>query len=87
MNEINFEFSFKRLEQIVDKINSGTAPLDEMLRLYEEADGLIVHCQKKLSSAEEKIEILLKTRENKIALDSQGEPMRQPLENLEVATY
>lgn len=75
MTDTNFEQSFKRLEQIVDKINEGATPLEEILKLYEEADGLIASCQKKLSQAEEKIEILIKNRENKISLNEKNQPI------------
>jgi len=78
MSDSNFEEAFKRLEQIVDKINEGATQLDETLKLYEEADGLITLCQKKLAHAEEKIEILIKSRDNKICLNEEKRPMVEP---------
>jgi exodeoxyribonuclease VII small subunit len=78
MTNNNFEESFKRLEQIVDKINEGTISLDDTLKLYEEADALITSCQKKLSQAEEKIEILIKSRDNKICLNEENRPLMEP---------
>lgn len=57
-----FETAYERLEEILEKMNSEQVALDEALSLYEEADHLIVSCQKKLAAAEQKIEILVKNR-------------------------
>jgi len=76
---MSFEKSFERLEQIVNKINQGSVPLDETLTLYEEADTLIKSCQGKLSQAEEKIETLVKNRENKLLLDEDNQPITETL--------
>ena len=45
---MKFEEAYRRLEEILEKMNSGKASLDDSLKLYEEADKLIVTCQKKL---------------------------------------
>ena len=60
--EISFEASFSRLEEILEKMNAGSVSLDESLKLFEEADKLINACSKKLNDAERKIEILIKNR-------------------------
>lgn len=70
MSEPTFESSLQRLEQILEKMNSGAVPLEESLKLYEEADQLIAACSKKLNDAEKKIEVLIKNRS--------GEPTLQP---------
>ncbi len=56
---MKFEKAFSRLEEILEKMNSGNVPLDDSLKLYEEADTLIKSCTKQLSDAEEKIETLM----------------------------
>lgn len=56
---MKFEKAFSRLEEILEKMNSGNVPLDDSLKLYEEADSLIKSCTKQLSEAEEKIETLM----------------------------
>jgi exodeoxyribonuclease VII small subunit len=73
----SFEEAYARLEQILEKMNSGKVSLDDSLKLYEEADILIASCQKKLTQAERKIEILIKNRSGEIALDETGTPMTQ----------
>jgi len=76
--KVRFEEAFSRLEIILEKLNSGAVSLDESVTLYEEADGLIVSCQKQLSEAEKKIERLVKEREGTIQLDSEGNPKTEP---------
>lgn len=60
--ESSYEACFARLEEILEKMNSGSISLDESLKLYEEADRLISSCTKRLNDAERKIEILIKNR-------------------------
>lgn len=58
-----FETAYTRLEQILEKIQSGQVPLEESLKLYEEANTLIQWCSKTLGDAEKKVEVLIKNRE------------------------
>jgi len=67
-----FEEAYERLEAILEKMNHEQVSLDEALALYEEADTLIGSCQKRLSEAEQKIEILLKNRDSQLLLDKEG---------------
>ena len=64
-----FESAFERLEQILEKMNTGKTPLDESLKLFEEADQLIRLCSQRLTSAEQKVETLIKNRTNELVLD------------------
>jgi exodeoxyribonuclease VII small subunit len=73
----NFERSFARLEEILDRMNGGNVSLDESLSLYEEADRLLVSCGKKLKTAETRIEMLIKKRDGELALSEEGEPLRE----------
>lgn len=76
--ELSFEASFHRLEEILEKMNSGAVSLDESLKLYEEADRLITLCSKRLNEAERKIEILIKNRNNgDLVLGSDQKPSTQ----------
>lgn len=72
--EIPFEKAFSRLEKILEKMNAGDVSLDESLRLYEEADGLIGICQKRLTEAERRVEKLTKDAQGNIQLDEEGKP-------------
>ena len=79
MNEkdLSFEASFARLEEILEKMNSGSISLDESLKLYEEADRLIQNCQKKMGSAERRIEMLVKNRNGEVMVDEDQKPLTQ----------
>jgi exodeoxyribonuclease VII small subunit len=72
--ELSFEESVKRLEEILEKMNSGKITLDESLQLFEEADKLITTCNKRLHDAEQKIEVLIKNRQGDISLDEDQSP-------------
>jgi len=76
-SDVCFETAFSRLEQILDKMNSGSVSLDESLKLYEEADKLIISCSKKLNEAEKKIEILIKNRNGELLQGPDQRPMTQ----------
>jgi exodeoxyribonuclease VII small subunit len=75
--ELSFETAFSRLEEILEKMNSGTVSLDESLKLYEEADKLISVSQKRLTDAERKIEQLVKNRNGEVILSADQKPSTQ----------
>ena len=55
-----FERSMKRLEEIVEKLESGSVPLDNAMELYEEGVNISKQCLEKLSQAELKLKKLSK---------------------------
>ena len=59
-DKITFEQALSRLEEIVRAMESGTAPLDKSLSLFEEGVGLVKFCTKELDAAEQKVKILQK---------------------------
>ncbi|HEY4831937.1 MAG TPA: exodeoxyribonuclease VII small subunit [Waddliaceae bacterium] len=75
LKEISFEKAFSRLEEILEKMNSGAVSLDESLKLYEEADLLINLCTKRLNEAERKIETLIKKRNGELMLGDDQKPL------------
>ena len=74
---MKFEEAYARLEEILEKMNSGKVPLDESLKMYEEADKLIASCSKRLNEAEKKIEILIKSRSGELVIDDEGVPIAE----------
>lgn len=58
--KINFEESLKRLDEIVEKIENETLPLEETLKLYEEGKVIINSLNSALKEAEKKIDELSK---------------------------
>ena len=59
--EVSFEEALARLEVIVNSLESGKAPLDESLTLFEEGVRLVKLCNTKLDSAEQKVKVLVST--------------------------
>jgi len=62
--KIDFEKSLAKLEQVVEKLESGEQPLEEALKLFEEGINLTRGCQQALKEAEEKITILTKQNDD-----------------------
>ena len=59
-DEKKFEELMKDLEQIVKELETGEADLDNSIEKYTEAMNIIKQCNEKLSSAEEKVNKILK---------------------------
>lgn len=53
--ELTFEQANKKLEDIVLKMEKGDIPLDECMKLYEEACLLVNYCKKKLEDSKGQI--------------------------------
>ena len=66
VDTLSFEAALKRLEEIVRKLESGEASLDESIQLYGEGDRLKQQCEARLQAAQARIE--------KIQLGRDGEP-------------
>jgi len=56
----SFEKSFAQLQELVKKMESGTMPMEEALKSFEEGVKLTRFCQESLTSAEQKVQQLLK---------------------------
>ena len=63
--ENNFETNLKKLEVIVDKLESGDIGLEESVKLYEEGMRIKKICDKKLKDIEMQIK-KIKIEDNKI---------------------
>jgi exodeoxyribonuclease VII small subunit len=75
--EVTFEESYKRLEEILEKINLGKVSLEDSILLYEEADKLIISCTEKIDLAEKKITTLMRKRDKELVLDESGRPLEK----------
>ena len=58
--EPSFEENLKRLEEIVEQLETKEAALDESLKLFEEGVQLARGCQQTLEKAKNKVELLIK---------------------------
>jgi exodeoxyribonuclease VII small subunit len=64
---LSFEVAIKRLTEIVAALERGDLPLEESLRLFEEGVQLSRVSQKRLDTAEKRVEQLL-------SVDDEGRP-------------
>ncbi len=55
---MTFETAIARLEEIVRLLESGNAPLDVSLSLYEEGVALVRLCSSRLDNAQQRVKIL-----------------------------
>lgn len=60
MENIKFEDSLKRLESIVEQLESGQLSLEESLDVFEEGVKLAVSCQQDLRKADGRVKRLVK---------------------------
>ena len=56
----SFEESINRLEELVDKMESGESSLEQNLEWFEEGMGLIKTCQTHLVDADKRVQELIK---------------------------
>ena len=54
--DLSFEDALARLEAIVSRLESGQAPLEESITLYEEGAKLKSHCEARLKAAQLRVE-------------------------------
>jgi exodeoxyribonuclease VII small subunit len=69
---LSFEQALAELEQIVARLESGQAPLEDSIRLYERGAALKAHCEKRLEAARLRVE--------KIVVGAGGAPGVEPAE-------
>ena len=74
--ELNFEAAMDRLEKIVEQMESGKLPLEDLIVRYEEGMNLVKVCQELLANAEQKIEIIARNSAGKMTV-KQFEPTQE----------
>lgn len=66
--ELSFEDALAQLESIVSELESGRAPLEKSIALYERGAALKAHCEKRLEAARLRVEKIVVGRNG----DAQG---------------
>ena len=56
VESLSFEAALHELEQIVTRLEQGEVDLEDSINLYERGQALKAHCEKKLKSAESRLE-------------------------------
>lgn len=72
IENLSFEDALRELENIVEKLERGDAPLEESITIYQRGAALKAHCDKKLKEAQLKVE--------KIVLDGGGQAGTAPFD-------
>ncbi len=67
--KMSFEESLKRLDKIVQEMESGAMELDAMISAFEEGQRLVKSCSEKLNEVEKKIEKVVKGADGQIATE------------------
>ena len=67
-NRQSFEAALKRLQEIVEELENGEAPLDQAMSLYEEGLELSQFCNQKLKATELRLKKLSKTIDGQMEL-------------------
>ena len=62
--DMPFEQALEELEKLVDDMEQGELPLDDMIKCFERGTILSKLCRQKLSKLEKKIEVLVKDNGN-----------------------
>jgi len=70
--KLTFEQALAELEQIVARLESGQAPLEDSIQMYERGAALKAHCETRLEAARLRVE--------KIVVGAGGVPGVEPAE-------
>ena len=58
-----FEDALKKLQNIIEELESGSPTLDKMMQLFEDGMKVMQDCRNHLTEVEERISTLIKTGE------------------------
>jgi exodeoxyribonuclease VII small subunit len=56
IDKLTFEQALVELEKIVGQLESGQAPLEQSIEMYERGAALKAHCEKRLEAARLRVE-------------------------------
>jgi exodeoxyribonuclease VII small subunit len=56
IDKLTFEQALAELEKIVGQLESGQAPLEQSIEMYERGAALKAHCEKRLEAARLRVE-------------------------------
>ena len=64
--KLEFEPAMSRLEEIINLLEKGDAPLEEAMKLFEEGAKLLRECTAQLDEAEQKVTLLTQGQDGQI---------------------
>ena len=68
IDDLDFDSGLKKLEAIVQKLDTGELSLEESLKVFEEGIGLVGLLTRKLDEAEKKIEMLTQAEDGSVVI-------------------
>ncbi len=68
ISSLSFEQALEQLEKIVSELESGQAPLERSIEIYERGAALKAHCEARLAAARLRVE--------KIVVGPEGQAVR-----------
>lgn len=78
LSKERFEDTFKKLETIVSKLETGDLPLEDSMKLFEEGMRLSKICTQRLTEVQKKVDLLLKGEDGN--LKAEPFPFEEPQE-------
>ena len=70
---LTFEAASARLDELVEKMERGELPLDEMISAFEEGRKLVAFCTAKLTEVQQRVEVIKQQ-------EATGTLLREPLD-------
>ncbi len=70
ISNLNFEDALAALEDIVQKLESGSVSLEDSIDIYTRGTQLKAHCDQKLSAATSRIEKITQSKEGVLSTSS-----------------
>ena len=69
IDKLSFEDALAELEGIVKKLESGDAPLEASIAIYERGAALKVHCEAKLKAAQLRVDSIVIGKDGSASLE------------------
>lgn len=73
----SIEEAMRKLESLVNDMESGQLPLEKLLSHYEDGVKLVRLCQEKLDAAEQKIQIIKRTTAGAAGVEDFSDPSNE----------
>lgn len=70
LSGLSFEQALAELEKIVSELESGQAPLERSIDIYERGAALKAHCERKLEAARLKVEKIVLGQGGSVAAEA-----------------
>lgn len=77
-HELGFEDALSKIESIVESMEDGQLPLEDLVSQYEAGSALLKHCETLLSSARERIELITLANREETENESSSPSLNSP---------